>query len=68
MAGNSGGSAGERKKSGKKLSLLAQYDELTRNALALAKGNEEEYIDILNRQETARKLWVSHLKVELYFY
>ena len=63
MSGPSGGS-GERKKSapapgGKKLSLLAQYDELTRNALALCKGDEEEFINILNRQESARKLWVS---------
>ena len=62
MSGPSGGGA-ERKKSvapsGKKLSMLAQYDELTRMAMALCKGDEEEFINILDRQEAARKLWVS---------
>ena len=64
MSGPSGGGA-ERKKSvapsGKKLSMLAQYDELTRMAMALCKGDEEEFINILDRQEGARKLWVSSL-------
>lgn len=57
--------SGERQKSSaataptKKASLLAQYDELVRYGVALGKGDEEEVINILNRQENARKLWVS---------
>lgn len=53
--------SGERKKSAasKKASLLAQFDEVVRYGVALGKGDEEEVIDILNRQENARKLWVS---------
>ena len=43
---------------GKTPSLLAQYDDLTRSARALVKGDEEEFLNILGRQEAARKLWV----------
>ena len=50
-----------RKKSSaaKTPSLLAQYDDLTRSARALVTGDEEEFLNILGRQEAARKLWVS---------
>lgn len=57
--------SGERQKSSaataptKKASLLAQYDELVRYGVALGKGDEEEVINILNRQENARKLWLA---------
>ena len=60
--------SGERKKSNaalasvaaaKKASLLAQFDEIVRYGVNLGKGDEEEFINFLNRQEHARKLWVS---------
>ena len=61
----SGNNSNERKKSNaappKKASLLASFDEVVRYGVALSRGDEEEVIDILNRQENARKLWVSPL-------
>lgn len=47
-------------RSGKKpLSLLAQYDDLVRNANALSAGEEEEMMNVLRQQESARKLWLT---------
>jgi len=47
-------------RAGKKpLSLLAQYDDLVRNANALSNGDEEEMMNVLRQQEAARKLWLS---------
>jgi len=47
-------------RTGKKpLSLLAQFDDLVRNANALSVGEEEEMINILRQQESARKVWLS---------
>ena len=47
-------------RTGKKpLSLLAQFDDLVRNANALSVGEEEEMINILRQQESGRKVWLS---------
>jgi len=47
-------------RAGKKpLSLLAQYDDLVRNANALSAGDEEEMVNLLRQQENARKLWLA---------
>jgi len=43
----------------KPLSLLAQFDDLVRNTNALSAGDEEEVINIMRGQESARKLWLA---------
>jgi len=43
----------------KALSLLAQFDDLVRNANTLSAGGEEEMVNILRAQENARKLWLA---------